>query len=187
MPATDTAKAADQRAEQAQMQLKLADVVSTCAAQYLKERKHDQCKERLAKAKQHKEKADTLKQEAKALRAAAYQMLFNEHNKVHTNTWKIDFHGMGVQAAVQKLWHQLGLLQSMEHPGIVKVILVTGKGNHSANGKAKIKPAIVQWLDAAQQQQPQAISWQEVEDNAGRIEVFLNKCCVGGVAHGSPC
>ena len=81
----------------------------------------------------------------------ASQQIFNSRNQSmnkSTNkgeTW-IDLHGLHVDESLEKLDEFMEKLEKEVYTGIVYV--VTGTGNHSSNSRAKIKPAIIDWLES---------------------------------------
>lgn len=80
----------------------------------------------------------------------------------HSNTSNndvIDFHGLFVKEAIEALEEKLSNTTQSKSCTLVKVIwlidlvtietlyVVTGKGSHSSGGVAKIKPAVIDYLD----------------------------------------
>jgi DNA-nicking Smr family endonuclease len=81
----------------------------------------------------------------------ASQQIFNSRNQgMIKNTGKgetwIDLHGVHVDESVAFLDEFMEKLEKEMYTGTVYV--VTGTGNHSSNSRAKVKPAIVDWLDS---------------------------------------
>jgi len=81
----------------------------------------------------------------------ASRQIFNSRNQSmikSTNkgeTW-IDLHGLHVDESLAFLDEFMEKLEKEVYTGIVYV--VTGTGNHSSNSRAKIKPAIIDWLES---------------------------------------
>jgi hypothetical protein len=76
---------------------------------------------------------------------------------------EIDFHALHIDEAMKKFNDQiLPLLRAK-----CKVLLVVGRGNHSKGGVAKLKPALLQFID---HRYPH-LTYQIVNGNAGMIRV----------------
>ncbi|KAF9194718.1 hypothetical protein BGZ51_007945 [Haplosporangium sp. Z 767] len=81
----------------------------------------------------------------------ASRQIFNSRNQnmikssSKDETW-IDLHGLHVDESLAFLDEFMEKLEKEAYTGTVYV--VTGTGNHSANSRAKLKPAIVDWLES---------------------------------------
>jgi len=74
------------------------------------------------------------------LNTLAETEIFNHHNSDYPGDLsQIDLHGLLVKEAVTRVEKHVGLCK---WSGITKTILITGRGLHSKDGLAKIKPAI---------------------------------------------
>ncbi|KAF9565649.1 hypothetical protein EC968_004045 [Mortierella alpina] len=81
----------------------------------------------------------------------ASRQIFNSRNQTMVQTSKkgetwIDLHGLHVDEALAFLDEFMEKLETECYTGTVYV--VTGTGNHSSNARAKLKPAVVDWLES---------------------------------------
>ncbi|KAI7817298.1 hypothetical protein BC939DRAFT_332927 [Gamsiella multidivaricata] len=81
----------------------------------------------------------------------ASRQIFNSRNQemikstAKGETW-IDLHGLHVDESLAFLDEFMEKLEKEVYTGTVYV--VTGTGNHSSNSRAKVKPAIIDWLES---------------------------------------
>ncbi|KAF9949692.1 hypothetical protein BGZ72_008576 [Mortierella alpina] len=81
----------------------------------------------------------------------ASRQIFNSRNQTMVQTSKkgetwIDLHGLHVDEALAFLDEFMEKLETECYTGTVYV--VTGTGNHSTNARAKLKPAVMDWLES---------------------------------------
>ncbi|KAG9323950.1 hypothetical protein KVV02_003221 [Mortierella alpina] len=81
----------------------------------------------------------------------ASRQIFNSRNQMMVQTSKkgetwIDLHGLHVDEALAFLDEFMEKLETECYTGTVYV--VTGTGNHSTNARAKLKPAVMDWLES---------------------------------------
>jgi hypothetical protein len=122
-----------------------------------------------AEAKRLSELAKASWAEAERLNALAAEMAFKEYNPTYSastetqeqgwlgwvwgwgegrGAWKeglerIDLHGLYVQEALARVEKHLKIC---EERGVLMTTVITGRGNRSADGLAKIKPSVEKWL-----------------------------------------
>ncbi|KAF9916375.1 hypothetical protein BX616_003926 [Lobosporangium transversale] len=86
-----------------------------------------------------------------ATHRAASRQIFESRNRTMVKstgkgeTW-IDLHGLHVEESLAFLDEFMEKLENEVYTGTVYV--VTGTGNHSANARAKLQPAIIDWLES---------------------------------------
>ena len=133
-------------------------------------------KAELAKASQEayqngdKQAAHDLSVQSKALaprideaHEKASQMFFEWHN--HDNPPdELDLHGQLVKEALDLTRHRL---QACQSKGETKLIVITGKGLHSVDGIAKIKPSLIAYL------KEQGLSHEVDQPHAGCILIHI--------------
>lgn len=100
-------------------------------------------------------------------RRRASAVAFSAHNSSLVNTFKVDLHGMHVKEAVDVLRRYIEGLSAVGHPGGVLLRVVTGFGQHSAQGRAKVLPAVIEFL------QESGLLFDMEEDNPGAIRVLV--------------
>lgn len=100
-------------------------------------------------------------------RRRASAVAFSAHNSSLVNTFKVDLHGMHVKEAVGVLRRYIEGLCAVGHPGGVLLRVVTGFGQHSAEGRAKVLPAVIGFL------QESGLLFDMEEDNPGAIRVLV--------------
>ncbi|KXJ22434.1 NEDD4-binding protein 2 [Exaiptasia diaphana] len=86
-----------------------------------------------------------------------------EHKNADNNPFVLDLHGLHVPEALQALGERLNPPDMIHRPKFISV--VTGRGLHSKQGKAKIKPAVIDYL--------QRNNYRYEEMHAGQLKVFL--------------
>lgn len=96
--------------------------------------------------------------------------IFNHHNpEYHTNPssrTKIDLHHLFVREATTFVENHIELCR---RGGIERTEIISGRGNHSIGGVAKIRPAIMEYLESQRD-----VEVDPHETNPGRIVVRLN-------------
>lgn len=96
--------------------------------------------------------------------------IFNHHNPdYHTNPssrTKIDLHHLFVREATTFVENHIELCR---RGGIEHTEIISGRGNHSIGGVAKIRPAIMEYLESQQD-----VEVDPHETNPGRIVVRFN-------------
>jgi hypothetical protein len=139
--AEQQAKSNDVRYER---EMRSIDMHANQRAQYFKEAEEAYKAGDREKAKilREKAKAETEKMEKAQFEAA--HAIFDQINSRH-GIDVIDLHGQQVRPALQLLQERLDII-SRSHPGVSKLDVITGAGNHSTEGHAKIKPAVEQFL-----------------------------------------
>jgi DNA-nicking Smr family endonuclease len=90
--------------------------------------------------------ADKLTREAQAARSRNRILTFAAHNSSFGNSWRIDLHGQSEATAVSKVLQLLCAFRAMGHPGGITLRVITGKGLHSVNHIAKVRPAVLKFL-----------------------------------------
>ncbi|GJP53091.1 hypothetical protein CLOM_g12227 [Closterium sp. NIES-68] len=106
-------------------------------------------------------KGHEYRKEYQELMQAASQRIFRENNERLGNNMDVDLHNLHVDEALQHLQLHLTLLKNL--PTLSSITVITGRGKHSSDGHAKIKPAVHRYL------QERGVSWQE--QNAGSIRI----------------
>jgi DNA-nicking Smr family endonuclease len=89
-------------------------------------------------AQGHRQKADAYKSSMEELNKRAAKIIFREKNKNRTEG-EIDFHGLFVAEAVE---FAKEVLRSARLRGVIVVRFIVGKGLHTVDGVAKIRPAL---------------------------------------------
>ncbi|KAG9299266.1 hypothetical protein G9A89_013914 [Geosiphon pyriformis] len=79
------------------------------------------------------------------LNREASRQIFNARNKEYGKEPFIDLHGLHVDEAVEFLEESFEALENEDYKGLVYI--VTGTGHHSQNMKAKLGPAVQEWLE----------------------------------------
>ncbi|KAJ7045429.1 cytoplasmic protein [Mycena alexandri] len=115
--------------------------------------------------KEHQHKMNSLNKEAS-------DWIFVENNK-DSKPGEIDLHGLYVKEAIE---HTDRALQKAKQRGDTEVHLIVGKGLHSQNGAAKIKPAIEELMQKHQ------LSAELDPHNAGVLVVQMGGNQGGGVS-----
>lgn len=92
------------------------------------------------------QEADKKTREARAALARNKLLTFNAHNSSFHNSWCIDLHGQSEASAVSRVEQLLLVCQSIGHPGGINLRIITGKGKHSVNQIAKVRPAVLDFL-----------------------------------------
>lgn len=79
-------------------------------------------------------------------RQAASCEAYYENNSAILNVYKLDLHGLHVTDAIQVLEYHINYLHCINNPCSWLMKVVTGVGNHSASGVARIQPAVLDYL-----------------------------------------
>ena len=96
------------------------------------------------------------------------QMKLFEQANLGNPANKLDLHFLQTGEAIRQLDTFMAVrLAGLKKGGSQWVEVVTGKGNRSGNGKAKLKPAVVNWLDQR--------NLQHSEVNPGCLKIYLKK------------
>jgi len=95
------------------------------------------------KAKDFSEEAKALSAEIEKAKEIACETLFLDRNPNGLNSESVDLHGLQVQFALQKVEQYLA---AAKERGLADVGVITGAGNHSEGGVAKIKPEVEKFL-----------------------------------------
>jgi DNA-nicking Smr family endonuclease len=90
--------------------------------------------------------ADTLTKEARLAMWRQKTLIYMAHNSSFGNYWSIDLHGQSEATAVSIVQQYLLSFKAMGHPGGITLKIITGKGKHSANQIAKVRPAVLRFL-----------------------------------------
>ncbi|KAJ3032968.1 hypothetical protein HDV00_006877 [Rhizophlyctis rosea] len=125
---------------------------------------------RKAEAKTLSEKGKRLDAEMKSLNAQAAEEIFQHHNKGR-GLDEIDLHGLYVEEALRYVEAHIKKCRSA---GVGRTRVITGMGNHSAGGVAKIRPAVEELA------RKEGIRWEVDPRNGGVIVLELG----GGVGGG---
>jgi hypothetical protein len=102
-------------------------------------------------------------------RQAASCEAYYENNSAILNVYKLDLHGLHVTDAIEVLEYHINYLCCLNNPCSWLMKVVTGVGNHSASGIARIQPAVLDYL---------AVSgyFFDVEDmNPGIVRIMLER------------
>jgi DNA-nicking Smr family endonuclease len=78
---------------------------------------------------------------------------------------QVDLHGLYVAEALARASDHVG---ACRRAGVPRTVLITGRGNRSAGGLAKIKPAVEEWL-----RRERLVAYADVP-NAGCITVDID-------------
>lgn len=98
-------------------------------------------------AKELSERGKQAQAEVRRLNREAKDLIFNAKNAhiSRDNLREIDLHGLSVRESIEVVQEHLQLATSVIGVG-ARVRIITGAGIHSQGGKAKIKPAVSEWL-----------------------------------------
>lgn len=145
-----------------QIQWDLRNHQRDLANQAYQNKEHDKCQEHKKKAQQHEA-------EGKRLTEQINQMEFKVHNEGR-GLDEIDLHGLFVDYAVGKVKERVHICK---RKGISKLKVITGKGLHSADNIAKIKPAIWKFVEQ------ENLKAETSKENEGVIVITIqvNKGC----------
>jgi DNA-nicking Smr family endonuclease len=86
----------------------------------------------------------TMKLRQANMRAA--EKILAYQNQVTSDPSSLDLHGLHVNEAIYVLQAKIGALEAECRGQKVHLSVVTGRGAHSKDGKAKIRPAVLSWL-----------------------------------------
>ncbi|XP_058949997.2 uncharacterized protein [Pocillopora verrucosa] len=104
----------------------------------------------------------------KEANARAAALILDQKNEL-TDDNTIDLHGLHVTEAIEALENMLSeridSCSSLARKGCKFLNVVTGRGNHSRGGKARIKPAIIEYLKKH--------NYRFTEPHPGLVKVFL--------------
>lgn len=106
--------------------------------------------------------ADYYKKESEKANKAAANEIFKLKNQQHQPNL-IDLHGLLPSEAIEFLSDRIETIK-----GVPELTIITGKGLHSRNGVAKIKPAVERFAIARK------IRSQVDKSNPGRIRFYLS-------------
>lgn len=106
--------------------------------------------------------ADYYKKESERANESAAKEIFKLKNQQHQQNL-IDLHGLLPSEAIAFLSQRIETIK-----GVQELIVITGKGLHSKNGIAKVKPAVERFAIARN------IRSQVDKSNPGRIRFYLS-------------
>jgi len=120
-----------------------------------------------AGAKTLSQEGHALQAEARRLDAQAAEWIFRKNNEGRDGTRprEVDLHGLFVKEAVEKTE---GAVREAKREGEREVRLIVGKGLHSENHSAKIKPAIEELM------QKENLAAEIDPSNAGVLIVYVD-------------
>jgi hypothetical protein len=92
------------------------------------------------------QQADAKASEARIGLSRSKALTFAAHNSSYPNSWCINLHGQSEASAVSKVEQQLLAFCAVGHPGGITLRIITGKGLHSVNKTAVVRPAVLKYL-----------------------------------------
>ncbi|KAJ3410886.1 hypothetical protein HDV05_003104 [Chytridiales sp. JEL 0842] len=130
-----------------------------------------------ALAAEYKAKRIAAQEEAKKLNNQAAQLCFEERNKGR-DPFEVDLHGLHTSEALAFVEQRL--VQAKRNKQ-THLIIITGKGNNSADGVAKLKPAVYNKL-----MQRHGLRCEMDRPNSGcvYVEFVEDKSLIGWVVNG---
>jgi DNA-nicking Smr family endonuclease len=90
--------------------------------------------------------ADKCTRDARAALARNRSLIFAAHNSSTVNRCRIDLHGQSEETALSRVEQQLMAFRAMGYPGGISLRIITGKGKHSINQTAVVRPAVIRYL-----------------------------------------
>jgi DNA-nicking Smr family endonuclease len=90
--------------------------------------------------------ADAHTKEARLAMWRQRTLIYKAHNSSFGNYWSVDLHGQSEATAVSIVQQYLLSTRAMGHPGGITLRIITGKGKHSTNQIAKVRPAVLKFL-----------------------------------------
>jgi DNA-nicking Smr family endonuclease len=100
----------------------------------------------MSDAASYQAQAEQCTRDARAALLRNRSLKFAAHNSSFVNSWRIDLHGQSEETALSRVEQQLLAFRSMGHPGGITLRIITGKGKHSVNQIAVVRPAVLRYL-----------------------------------------